>query len=928
MTANDEIARFTGNGNLTIGPNTTARNSKLTVAGTANIVGNAAFGGDITVSANVVATNLNIGANVTVGADYVKLGNSTVNAYANSTRISVSNSTSNVTITPASIAFSGTANNTSFVGTVTAANVVSNAQLTANLANYQTTAGLSANVAKLTANNTSFVGTVTAANVVSNAQLSANLANYQTTAGLSANVATLTANNAGYLGGIIASSYQTTSGNVSLTNITSTTNATSNVVTIGAANASFDSGVLFVDSVNNRVGVNTTTPDAALTVNGSVNVASNLWIGGNFTVNGTLTTTGTFQATGDINPSVDGYSLGNTTFRWNLVGINANLVGNVAVGANLTLNNSMIAGNSLVNSTAVFTGNSTVYAVLTKDAIQTSGNVVAVNVYATTVNASGGFVTGTIGVSNGVSVTPNLITVGNSTVNAAVNSTVFTGTSNNTSFVGSVPASNVVSNAQLSANLANYQTTAGLSANVATLTSNNSTNFAGQPASYYTNASNITTGTLPYAQIPSNVINTTAVFTRTGNTTFNANVILGAGLSANGGYGTAGQVLHSNGTATYWAVDDNTTYDLLAVANTTTNQGIIRLKDSTNANDDVIITGAGGVEISSNATHILVTGQVGDITGVTTGNGLTGGGTSGDVNIDVGQGNGISVTADAIYVTQGTGLVVNTTGVHVNTTYIATLNANNASFLGGTAAAGYQTTAGLPANVATLTSNNSLYLGGTLASGYQTTAGLSANVATLTSNNATYLGGQLPSYYTNADNISTGTVASARIAGSYTGITAVGTLTSLAVTANVNVDSGTLFVDSVNNRVGVNTTAPSVSLQIAANDAIIMPIGNTTNRPAGSNGMFRYNQEVGAFEGYSNGAWGSIAGTGAGGYYKGNLGASGNTASKANLYRINSNTQSNNITIEAGENALTAGPMVIQDGYSLVINEGGRAVIV
>ena len=94
-------------------------------------------------------------------------------------------------------------------------------------------------------------------------------------------------------------------------------------------------------------------------------------------------------------------------------------------------------------------------------------------------------------------------------------------------------------------------------------------------------------------------------------------------------------------------------------------------------------------------------------------------------------------------------------------------NANNAYYLNGTVASGYQTTAGLSANVATLTSNNSsyaygkteanlnvnsaasaltsnnsAYLGGTAAAGYQTTAGLSANVATLTSNNSTYAYGK------------------------------------------------------------------------------------------------------------------------------------------------------------------------------------------
>lgn len=60
--------------------------------------------------------------------------------------------------------------------------------------------------------------------------------------------------------------------------------------------------------------------------------------------------------------------------------------------------------------------------------------------------------------------------------------------------------------------------------------------------------------------------------------------------------------------------------------------------------------------------------------------------------------------------------------------------ANNALFLGGTAANGYQTTAGLAANVAILTANNTNFLGGTAANGYQTTAGLAANVATLASN--------------------------------------------------------------------------------------------------------------------------------------------------------------------------------------------------
>jgi hypothetical protein len=47
-----------------------------------------------------------------------------------------------------------------------------------------------------------------------------------------------------------------------------------------SGNSNFDSGTLFVDSVNNRVGVNNTTPDAALTVTGTANISGNVAIGG------------------------------------------------------------------------------------------------------------------------------------------------------------------------------------------------------------------------------------------------------------------------------------------------------------------------------------------------------------------------------------------------------------------------------------------------------------------------------------------------------------------------------------------------------------------------------------------------------------------------------------------------------------------------
>jgi hypothetical protein len=291
--------------------------------------------------------------------------------------------------------------------------------------------------------------------------------------------------------------------------------------------------------------------------------------------------------------------------------------------------------------------------------------------------------------------------IGNSTVNSSLTTTQLRVGANSTFTMLTANATGVYANATLVANSigpygktegnlnvnsATYATSAGSATNASAATNatyatnagtaNNSTYLNGQLASFYTNATNITTGTLPYAQIPANVINTTAAFTISGVHTHNANVIMGSsGLSANGGFGTAGHVLHSNGTATYWATDD-----------------------------------AG-------------------VTSVATGNGLTGGTITATGTVSVLANNGITANATGLYVTQGTGTVVNATGVHVNSTYIGTLSANNTTYVNGKTegnlnvnSATYATSAGSATNASAATNAT-----------YATSAGSATNATYATS---------------------------------------------------------------------------------------------------------------------------------------------------------------------------------------------------
>lgn len=90
-----------------------------------------------------------------------------------------------------------------------------------------------------------------------------------------------------------------------------------------------------------------------------------------------------------------------------------------------------------------------------------------------------------------------------------------------------------------------------------------------------------------------------------------------------------------------------------------------------------------------------------------------------------------------------------------------------------------------------------------------------------------------------AGNLAAGNLSATLLGGTLTtaaqpNITSTGTLTSLTVSGNVNFDSNTLFVDSVNNNVGIGTTSPTSRLTITGGVTEIRDGNYLMLRPSGN----------------------------------------------------------------------------------------------
>ena len=341
------------------------------------------------------------------------------------------------------------------------------------------------------------------------------------------------------------------------------------------------------------------------------------------------------------------------------------------------------------------------------------------------------------------------ILVGNSTVNVSVNSTSFSGTSNNSTNLGGVSLStlqtqitgnsatayaNAIANAASNA-AGIYQTTAGLSANVLVLTANAAT-FLGNSSGTIANVASWISGNAAAAfanAIANAASNAAGIYQTTAGLSANiaaylptySGIVNGSSYTTGGGYGSV-----SGGSTV------NTT--IIAVGNTTTNAYI-------------------------NSTSIYIGGAI--------------------IANSTGSNNAFNLSGVSLSTLQ--------TQITGNS---ATAYANAIANAASNAAGIYQTTAGLSANVLTLTSNAAGFLGNS--------SGTIANVASWISGNSATAYTNATTFASNASNITSGTLPYSVLGANVVNTSATFTFTGLHTYSNGISFSNTITANGSNGSAG------------------------------------------------------------------------------------------------------------------------------
>ena len=127
------------------------------------------------------------------------------------------------------------------------------------------------------------------------------------------------------------------------------------------------------------------------------------------------------------------------------------------------------------------------------------------------------------------------------------------------------------------------------------------------------------------------------------------------------------------------------------------------------------------------------------------------------------------------------------------------------------------------------------------------------------------------------------------------------------ITTGSSADSNTYVRNDID-----NTYAGLISA--TGNEAFGVPVGTTAEQPANADGLLRYNSTLNRYEGSSDGSWGALGG-----------GATGGGSDR--VFQLNTMVCTTDFTLPDGESALSAGPIEIEDGVTITINDDSSWVI-
>jgi len=455
----------------------------------------------------------------------------------------------------------------------------------------------------------------------------------------------------------------------------------------------------------------------------------------------------------------------------------------------------------------------------------------------------------------------NAVFVGNSTVNVSINSTSFSGTSNNSIHFGNLTLANV--QAQITGNAATafsnavstsasgaaliYQTMAGLSANVATLTSNNSTNFGGLSLATVQgqitgNAATAYTNAAAYADTKASAAYSNAIAYSGNASLAYANAIAYADNKAANAYSNAvsyTDIKAANAYSNAIAYADDKAANAYSNATTfASNATNITSGTLNTARLPATVNVATALNIGSNVNVNTSVIQIGNSTVNTVIN------SSSIVTSSVTFGN-TNVTGDLIV---SGNVFFNGPTTNVNSTNLVIEDKN--IILGDVATPSDFTADGGGITLKGATDKTLTWVDATDAwtssEDFNLVSGKSYEINGVVVVNSTSLGtGILSSSLTSVGNLTTLNAGNTTITG-FANISSHLTVGGNATfSGNVDFDSGTLFIDNVNNKIGISNTSPLskfvVQDSLTANDTSTVLIAPTWNATANTFTAFKIN---------------------------------------------------------------------------------------